>query len=479
MNRQRRVKIICTLGPASSDLDTIRKLAKAGMNVARLNFSHGEHASHRDLFLNVRKVAKELGQPIAILMDLQGPKIRVRRFKDNQAKLKKGQPFVLTTREILGDDTCASVSFRELPQTVSVGEEILLDDGLLAMKVEKIDGEDVHCTVLRAGSLRNRKGINLPGSKVAIDSLTAKDRRDLDFAMEIGADYLALSFVQHPKDIVEIKEIIRAAGKDIPIIAKIEKPQAVENIKEIIAATDVIMLARGDLGVEMAVEEVPPIQKKVIKLCNAAGVPVITATQMLESMVHTPRPTRAEASDVANAVLDGTDAVMLSAETAVGEYPFHTVETMGRIISLIELQYEHIWHQRRSSDREEDAPLAHAIAFAACQAAEMVNAEAVVTFTIMGLMPLRVARVRPRSQIIGVTSRESTYHQLALLWGVRSFLVNELHGDVAEAAQSILIQLRDADYLKAGQQAVITAGVPFESQRPTNMCLVEQVPAKS
>lgn len=479
MDRQRRVKIICTLGPASSDIETIRKLAKAGMNVARLNFSHGEHESHREVFLNVRRVAKELGQPIAILMDLQGPKIRVRRFAGNQAELKTGAPFVLTTREILGSDSAASVSFRELPQTVSVGEKILLDDGLLAMTVDKIEGEDVHCIVTQGGILRNRKGINLPGSKVAIDSLTAKDRKDLDFAMEVGADYLALSFVQHPNDIIQLKELIRAAGKDIPVVAKIEKPQAVERIDEIIAATDVIMLARGDLGVEMAVEEVPAIQKKVIKLCNHAGVPVITATQMLESMVHTPRPTRAEASDVANAVLDGTDAVMLSAETAVGEYPLDTVETMSRIIGLIELQYEHVWHQRRRGDRKSDEPLAHAIASAACQAAEMVDAEAIVTFTIMGLMPLRVARVRPCVQIIGVTSRESTYHQLALLWGVRSFLVHELHGDATHAAQSILAQLRDANYLKAGQQAVITAGVPFESKRPTNMCLVEEVPAES
>ena len=476
MNRQRRVKIVCTLGPATPSLDAIRRLAIAGMNVARLNFSHGEPESHREVFNHVRQVAREIGRPIAILMDLQGPKIRVRRFADERVQLVAGEPFLLTTRDILGDQTQVSVSFQELPQTVSVDEVILLDDGLLAMRVERIAGEDICCRVTRGGTLSNRKGINLPGSKVPIQSLTEKDQKDLAFALALGADYVALSFVQTAQDIIDLKELMRASGKEIPVVAKIEKPQAVERIEEIIAVTDVIMLARGDLGVEMAVEKVPPIQKRITKLCNRAGMPVITATQMLESMVHVPRPTRAKASNITNTILDKTDTMILSAETTIKKYPNVTIETISRIVKLIERHNEHGSHPRRRGEHNAPQPLAQAVAYATCQAAEMVDAEAIVAFTYSGQTPLRVAQVRPQVPILAVTSREAAYHRLALVWGVQAFLVDELHGDAAHAAQTILAHLRDANFLTAGKHAVITAGVPFESRRATNMCMVDEVP---
>ncbi|MEJ2628189.1 MAG: pyruvate kinase, partial [bacterium] len=335
----RRAKIVCTLGPSTNTHEKIAALAKAGMDVARLNFSHGTHREHENIIKIIRRVSKELNRPIAILQDLQGPKIRVQTFSQGSVDLKSGNDFILTTRNVKGDEKRVSVSYTSFNRDVQVGDIILLDDGLIRLKVKKIEGKDVHCRVIYGGILSDHKGVNLPGSRLSVKALTQKDKKDLEFGLEKEVDYIALSFVQQPKDIKEIKSLIAKHKKNIPVVAKIEKPQAVETIDEIVEIADVIMIARGDLGVELNPEEVPAIQKHIISLCNQKGVPVITATQMLDSMIHNPRPTRAEASDVANAILDGTDAVMLSGETAAGQYPVESVKMMHRIICLIEKEY--------------------------------------------------------------------------------------------------------------------------------------------
>ena len=332
----RRVKIVCTLGPATDTYEGVLKLAQLGMDVARFNFSHGTQEDHRRRFEWVRRASAECGKPIAVLQDLQGPKIRVRKFATGQAELKRGAAFTLTVRDVEGTDTQASVSYPTFHRDVVPGSVVLLDDGNLSLKVIDVQAEDVHCEVVYGGTLKNNKGVNLPGSVLSVEALTEKDKEDLAFGLELGVDYVALSFVQRPEDVQMLKDLIAAHGKATPVISKIEKPQAVDRIDEIVALSDGIMIARGDLGVEMNVWEVPPIQKDIIELCNKLGKPVITATQMLESMIANARPTRAEATDVANAVLDGTDAVMLSAETASGQYPFAAVEHMHQIIATIE-----------------------------------------------------------------------------------------------------------------------------------------------
>jgi len=340
----RRGKVICTLGPSSNTHKIIKQMALAGMNVARLNFSHGSHQDHKKVCKIIRAVSKEIDRPIGILQDLQGPKIRIGKFEKGQIDLVPGTIFTLTTKDIKGNKKRVSVSYSTFTKDVKKGQLVLLDDGLIVIEVEKIAGSNVTCRVKKGGLLKNNKGLNLPGSKISIEILTDKDLKDLEMGLELDVDFIALSFVQSENDVKYIKQLISQAGKDTPVIAKIEKPQAVVCINEIIDAADGIMIARGDLGVEMRVEEVPSIQKKIIHLCGKKSKPVITATQMLESMVNHYRPTRAEASDVANAILDGTDAVMLSAESASGKYPVETVRTMVRIISHTEKMHRYELH---------------------------------------------------------------------------------------------------------------------------------------
>jgi pyruvate kinase len=471
----RRAKIICTIGPSSNSYDKIMALTRAGMDVARLNFSHGSHDEHRRVIESIRQVGHELNKPMAIMQDLQGPKIRVQDFEKGQVELKTGSEFILTTRELEGNEKIASVSFDTFHRDVKIGDLVLLDDGLLKLRVNKIDGTDVHCQVLFGGKLSNKKGLNLPGSVLSISALTDKDKADLKFGLEMDVDYIALSFVQKPQDIVEIKNLIAAGNKDIPVIAKIEKPQAVQEIDRITDLADVIMVARGDLGVEVSAEEVPPIQKKIIALCNQKGIPVITATQMLDSMIHNPRPTRAEASDVANAVLDGTDAVMLSGETASGCFPVEAVETMHRIVKLIEQEQEPRWDLRRRTQKCVYDP-ALAIGYSACHAADLVQATAIVCMTQSGSTARMIGRYRPDQPILAVTHTEKSLTRMALYWGVSGFKIEQFKSNMDHAIKDVFDVLKTSGALKAKDTIVFTAGLPFSTRRGTNMLRIETIP---
>ncbi|MBX7151295.1 pyruvate kinase [bacterium] len=469
-----RAKIICTLGPSSNTLEAIEKMIDAGMDIARLNFSHGKHEAHRQVIEYIRQASKKTGRTVGILQDLQGPKIRVGTFKTGATDLKNGSRFTITSRDIDGDDTIVSTTYKALPKDVRANDILLLDDGLIYLKVVQTDGENVLCEVINGGILKNNKGINLPGVKVSAPSLTEKDTEDLLFGLANGVDYVALSFVRKPEDILHVKEIIRTHKKDTPVVAKIEKPEALDCIDRIIAIADAIMVARGDLGVEMKTEEVPPIQKSLIAKCNRAGVPVITATQMLDSMVNNPRPTRAEASDVANAILDGSDAVMLSAETASGKYPIETITTMRRIIKLIEQDMQTDYTRRRRTPGESPR-IQEGVAVAACSLAEMLDADAIVTITLTGAMARAIARYRPRKAIIAITHDEEVLRVLNLVWGVRGIILPEMKTNIDDSVNEIKNCLLERGILEKGNRFVVTAGLPFNSRGPTNSVRVETI----
>jgi pyruvate kinase len=471
----RRAKIVCTLGPSSNSYEKIKAMAKAGMDVARLNFSHGSHKDHEKVIKIIRKIAKELNKPIAILQDLQGPKIRISKFSEGFIELKRGDIFTLTTRDVQGDNKIVSVSYKSFFKDVKIKDIVLLDDGLLKLKVEKIKGQDVICKVIFGGVLSNHKGLNLPGNILSVSALTDKDKKDIRFGMAQDVDYVALSFVQKPEDIEEIKRIISGAKKDIPVVAKIEKPQAVESIEEIIQKTDVVMVARGDLGVEVSAEEVPPIQKRIIALCNKNGTPVITATQMLESMIHNPRPTRAEASDVVNPILDGTDAVMLSGETAAGKFPVTSVQTMHRIVNLIEKNVRSTNWQSRRRDFDQKYSISSSIGFSACQAANLIDAVMIVCLTQSGTTARMISRYRPKQPLIAVTHTERNLRRLNLVWGVRPYSLHEFGDNMDEAITDILNIIKRKSPVKKGDKIVITAGLPFHSRRGTNMLRIEEI----
>jgi pyruvate kinase len=450
-------------------------MTKAGMDVARLNFSHGSHEDHKKVIKIIRKVSKEQNKPIAILQDLQGPKIRILKFAKGFVELKKGDTFILTTRDIEGNNNIVSVSYKSFSKDVKVGDIILLDDGLLKLRVVKIRGQDVSCKVIFGGVLSNHKGLNLPGNILSVSALTDKDKKDLRFGMNMDVDYVALSFVQKPEDIEELKRIISRAKKDIPIVTKIEKPQAVDSIEEIILKSDVIMVARGDLGVEVSAEEVPPIQKRIITLCNQKGTPVITATQMLESMIHNPRPTRAEASDVANAILDGTDAVMLSGETAAGNFPVTSVQTMHRIVNLIEKEIRSTDWQRRRRQPDQKYSISSTIGFSACQAADLIDAVMIVCLTQSGTTARMISRYRPNQPLIAVTHTESSLRRLNLVWGVKPYSLHEFGDNMDEAITDVLNIIKRKGPVKKGDKIVITAGLPFHSRRGSNMLRIEEI----
>jgi pyruvate kinase len=471
----RRAKIICTIGPSSNSYEKIVSLARSGMDVARLNFSHGSHQDHQQVITFIRQISDELHKPIAIMQDLQGPKIRVQDFEQGQIDLKTGARFTLTTRPLTGNETIASVSFDSFHQDVKIGDPVLLDDGLLKLQVEKIEDRDVHCKVLFGGKLSNKKGLNLPGSILSVAALTEKDLNDLEFGLQMDVDYIALSFVQKPQDIIDIKKRISAGNKDIPVVAKIEKPQAVQEIDAITDLADVIMVARGDLGVEVSAEEVPPIQKKIISICNQKGVPVITATQMLDSMIHNPRPTRAEASDVANAILDGTDAVMLSGETASGSFPVEAVETMHRIVNLIEQEQSTRWDLRRRTANTTYNP-ALAIGYSACHAADLVNAKGIVCLSQSGSTARMIARYRPDQPIVAVTHSKKSLTRMALYWGVTGLLIEDFKSNIDDAIKDVFAVLKKHGKIHSGDTIVCTAGLPFRLRRGTNMLRIEIIP---
>ena len=466
----RRTKIVCTIGPATSSEECLEQLIRAGMNVARLNFSHGTQQDHALVIERVRALAKRLGCPIAILQDLQGPKIRTGLLEGGQpVQLRDGAEVTITTRDVAGTAALVSTTYQQLPQDVKVGDRILLDDGLLELSVLDSDATTVQCKVLHGGLLKEHKGINLPGVVVSAPSLTAKDRDDLQFGIAHGVDYVALSFVRRPDDILEARRYMRqlcAEGDQQPalppLIAKLEKPEAVANLDAILEVVDGVMVARGDLGVEMAPEKVPLIQKRIITRCNDLGLPVITATQMLESMITNPRPTRAEASDVANSILDGTDAVMLSAETAAGAYPIEAVQMMVRIALETEAgdttaRQPHCKHLTQ----------AHAVSHAARALSEEASVQAIVVFTRSGASARLISKDRPRTSILAYTPSERVYRQLALWWGVWSYCM-PFRGTTEELIAQVAQRLQDDQLLHKGDNVVFMGGFPAVGWARTN-----------
>ncbi len=468
----RRTKIVCTLGPACTTPEGIDALVAAGMDCARLNFSHGDHAGHQRNAQLVREAASRARRPIAILADLCGPKMRVGRFAEGKVELVEGTPFIFTTDDVPGDAERVSVSYKALPRDVKVGDEILLDDGLLRTRVEAVKGNDVHTIVINGGPLSDRKGLNLPGVDLSTPALTEKDRLDLAFAVgTLKVDFLALSFVRCAADVEETK----ALAEGTPVIAKIEKPEAVEKLGEILDASDGAMVARGDLGVEMGSEKVPLIQKRIIRETNARGKIVITATQMLDSMIRNPRPTRAEAADVANAVVDGTDAVMLSGETAAGKYPRESVEMMAAIINDVESE----WVEQLSREVRDRKVIAHedwAVPEAAARASAVLCThlplKAVVTFTRGGRSALLLAEYRPRAPIVAITSSAQVAGRLALAWGVTP-RVEVPPDDLEETLRIATSLLARERIVKKGDTFALLTGWPVSGQ--TNTVKVHQL----
>jgi len=466
----RRTKIICTIGPASDSEAMITRLVHAGMNVARLNFSHGTHEYHRTLIRRIKRVRKALNQPIAILQDLQGPKIRIGIIKDRFVQLRPDQEYILTADRVEGNGSRASVSLKSLPDEVKPGHAILLADGNIELRVERVAPPEIHCRVIVGGLLSSHKGVNLPASHVRVKSFTAKDRRDLDFGLAEGVDAVALSFVRTAAEVEAVKKVIAAHRREVPIVAKIEKHEAVANIDEIIAVSSGVMVARGDLGVEIDLERVPLVQKDIIRKCNAVGKPVVTATQMLVRMVDNPRPTRAEATDVANAVLDGTDAVMLSEESAVGKYPAEAVSVMDRIVRAAEtaLDPTKFEHQARIESTRD------AISRSSYFIAKEINAAAIITPTWSGSTAALVSRFRPKQPIIASTPNESVLDFLALSWGVIPLKIPSAR-TIDDMIRFSLQAAQKAGHIRRGQQVVITGGAPLHRSGNTNFIKVERV----
>ncbi|KFF41313.1 MAG: pyruvate kinase [Candidatus Atelocyanobacterium thalassa isolate SIO64986] len=450
----RRTKIVATIGPATQNKEILRKLILAGATTFRLNFSHGDHEYHAHSIQLIRQVAFELHQPVAILQDLQGPKIRLGLFKSNAITLKTGDFFTLTSREVECSKEISYVTYKYLVEEVPEQARILIDDGKVEMLVEKVDikNKNLYCRVIVGGILSNSKGVNFPGICLSVKPLTTKDKKDLIFGLENGVDWIALSFVRNSQDILEVREIITNAGKNIPIIAKIEKHEAIKNMKEIFNLCDGVMVARGDLGVELPPEDVPILQKQLISTANSLGIPVITATQMLDSMINNPRATRAEVSDVANAILDGTDAVMLSNETAVGKYPIQAVETMATIAERIEQEPTTI---RISSERKQS--VTNAISAAVSQIAEQLNAAAIISLTKTGSTARNISKFRPRIPILAVTPRTDVARQLQLVWGLETLLVLDLPS-ASQTFQSAINVAQENNLLEDGDLVVMTAG---------------------
>lgn len=474
-NALRRTKIVATIGPATSNPDVLRALIEAGATTLRLNFSHGTHDDHQRNIRLIRQISFELNQPVGILQDLQGPKIRLGRFEDGSIHLNKGDAFTLTSRAIPGNQSISSVTYDPLADEVPVGSTILLDDGRVEMRVESVDTEarDLHCRVTVGGVLSNNKGVNFPGVYLSIKALTDKDRRDLMFGLNQGIDWVALSFVRNPQDVLEIKELIANAGKRVPVIVKIEKHEAIEQMDAILSLSDGVMVARGDLGVELPAEEVPILQKRLIATSNRLGIPVITATQMLDSMVSNPRPTRAEVSDVANAILDGTDAVMLSNETAVGKFPVEAVATMARVALRTEQE-----NPSRDFDDMMGSPrsIPNSISQAVGKIASQLNASAIMTLTKTGATARNVSKFRPRTPILAVTPHVDVARQLQLVWGVRPLLVLDLPS-TSQTFQAAMNVAQEKSLLREGDLVVMTAGTLQGVSGSTDLIKVDLVTA--
>lgn len=483
----RRTKIVCTIGPASCSEEKIRHLILAGMNVARLNFSHGTYPEHEATFNTIRAVSEELKHNVAILMDLQGPKIRTGALRNGQlVHLLDGQEITITTEEVAGDETLISTTYQHLPHDVNPGDRVLLSDGTLELQVMEVEPPRIRCKVVTGGFLGQHKGINLPGVDLEAEALTEKDEEDLAFAIRLGADYVALSFVRTPEDLRKIRRIMGDARPLPGIIAKIERPEALDHIDEILQLSDAVMVARGDLGVEVDFEEVPVIQKRLIHKCNEFGVPVITATQMLESMMSHPRPTRAEVTDVANAIYDGTDAVMLSGETAAGQYPIEACSTMAKIAfktdeemaysppaeRFVALRTSDV--MRHTTPIKGDATFADAVGQAVCRMASALRIPRIVCFTSSGYTASAIARYRPRTRITAITPSEQTRRRCALMWGI-SALKTEDTDDVGEMLKRVEELLVENKMARQGDTIIIVAGTPLAAAGRTNLLKIHTI----
>ena len=470
----RKTKIICTLGPSSESEETLRKLMIEGMDVARFNFSHGTHEEQLEKFNRVKRIREELGLPVAALLDTKGPEIRLKTFENDKAELKQGSRFTLTTREVLGNESIVSITYKDLPKDVKAGGRILLDDGLIELLIDEIDDTEIHCTVVNSGVISNRKGVNVPDTNLSMPFISQKDYEDICFGIEHGFDFIAASFTRTAEDILQIRKILEEKNcNNISIIAKIENMQGVQNINEIIRVSDGIMVARGDMGVEIPLEEVPVLQKKIIQKVYQAGKQVITATQMLDSMMKNPRPTRAEATDVANAIYDGTSAIMLSGETAAGAYPVEALQTMVKIAERTEID---INYRRRFEEKGTGVitDVTNAISHATCTTGMDLNAAAIITVSKSGRTARMISKFRPTCPIIACTMSESVWRRLNLSWGVQPVIITErettddLFETAVEAAQK-------KGYVKQGDITVITAGVPLGVSGTTNMLKVQVV----
>ena len=469
----RKTKIICTIGPASDTVERLRELMLAGMNVARFNFSHGTHEEQKVKLEKVRQASAELGLPIATMLDTKGPEIRLRDFEGGRAELVSGQQFVLTTEEMLGTADRAAISYKNLKNDIEEGTTILIDDGLIEMTVEEIRGEEIVCRVINGGTVSNHKGVNVPGAILSMPYISEVDKSDILFGIEMGYELLAASFVRCKEDVLEIRSILEAHGSDMKIISKIENMQGIQNLEEILEVSDGIMVARGDMGVEIPLEEVPVLQKKMIQMANARGKYVITATQMLESMIKNPRPTRAEATDIANAIYDGTTAIMLSGESAAGKYPVEAVKTMAKIAEGAEKDIDYGSRMKRGN-YEDETDITTAIAYATCTAARDLHAAAIITVTLSGFTAEAISRFKPESPIIGCTVRERVCRRLNILWGVNPLMIPQ-ENTADELFEDAVAEAKKAGYVKAGDVVVITAGVPLGKAGTTNMIHVVEV----
>ena len=470
----RKTKIICTMGPSTEKGDTLKKLIEAGMNVARMNFSHGDFDEHGGRLKSLRKYSKELGLPVAALLDTKGPEIRLGDFEAGRVELKEGQEFTLTARDILGTEKEVSITYKQLPKDVKPGSSILLDDGLIGLEVKEVSGDDIVCTVMNGGPVSNHKGVNVPGTDLSMDYLSEKDKADLIWGAENDVDFIAASFVREAADVIAIRDLLKAhGGEKIQIIAKIENEQGVRNIDGILEAADGIMVARGDMGVEIPCEEVPVVQKNLIKKANQAGKIVVTATQMLDSMIKNPRPTRAEATDVANAIYDGTVAIMLSGETAAGAYPVEALKTMVKIAERTE---KDINYRRRffENDRKANPDVTDAICHATRTTALDLKAKAIISVTKSGRSAKMVSRYKPDCDIVACAMDEKVCRQLNLAWGVTPLLLDEQKEVFDLFDEAVAVAAKEKG-LQKGDTVVITSGVPIGMSGTTNMLKVQNV----
>ena len=473
LKNAKKTKIVCTLGPASQSEETLTKLIENGLNVCRFNFSHGSHEEHKERMDIVKKVRDELKKPVAILLDTKGPEIRTGNFADPEVFLEEGSKFIITMADVIGNKEMCTVSYKGLAEDVVEGDTILIDDGLVGLKLENVVGEEIHCVVENSGIVKNHKGVNVPGVKINLPALTPKDISDIEFGITQGIDFIAASFVRKASDVLAIREVLENNNAtDIQIISKIENQEGVDNLDEILQVSDGLMVARGDLGVEIPTEDIPIVQKQMIKKCNALGKPVITATQMLDSMIRNPRPTRAEVTDVANAIYDGTDAIMLSGETAAGKYPVEAVKVMAAIAKRIEetLDYDTILRSKGLNNTN----VTDAISYATCTTAKSLTASGIVTSTSSGYTARMVSKFRPKTPIIAATPNERTSRQLSLSWGVYTVMCEQAE-NTDDLIDNSIEASKNEGYIHEGELVVITTGVPTGVSGTTNLIKVQVI----